>query len=141
MTRDQRRSRRKHAVRARTIRNQGGSGRNIRVRTLQLYPDTGERRPMTRAGCIFVERPCPFVSCAHNLYLDVTRRGGLKLNFPDLEPDEMAESCALDCADRGGMTLEAIGDAMNLTRERVRQMVNTAARQVREQAPAKEQAA
>ena len=67
------------------------------------------------------ERPCPFVSCKHHLYLDVSpRAGAIKLNFPDLEVWEMNETCALDIADRGGTTLEDVGAIMNLTRESVR---------------------
>ncbi len=69
------------------------------------------------------ERPCPFVSCKHHLYLDVSARtGAIKLNFPDLEVWEMTETCALDVADRGGTTLEEVGAIMNLTRERIRQV-------------------
>jgi hypothetical protein len=68
-------------------------------------------------------RPCPFVSCKHHLYLDVSARtGAIKLNFPDLEVWEMTESCALDVADRAGATLEEVGAIMNLTRERIRQV-------------------
>ena len=68
-------------------------------------------------------RPCPFVSCQHHLYLDVSARtGAIKLNFPDLEVWDMTESCALDVADRGGTTLEEVGAIMNLTRERIRQV-------------------
>jgi hypothetical protein len=68
------------------------------------------------------ERPCLFVSCRHHLYVDVSPKGGLKLNFPDLEVDGLTETCALDVADRGGSTLEEVGALMNLTRERVRQI-------------------
>ena len=69
------------------------------------------------------ERPCPFVSCKHHLYLDVSAKtGAIKLNFPDLEVWEMNETCALDVADRGGTTLEEVGAIMNLTRERIRQV-------------------
>ena len=49
-------------------------------------------------------------------------RGSIKINFPDLEVWEMNETCALDVADRGGITLEEVGEIMNLTRERVRQV-------------------
>lgn len=80
-------------------------------------------RPQTRADCVVAERPCPFVSCKHHLYLDVNPdTGSIKLNFPDLEPWELAESCALDVADAGGETLERVGEILNLTRERVRQV-------------------
>ena len=33
-----------------------------------------------------------------------------------------SETCALDIADRGGITLEEVGEIMNLTRERIRQV-------------------
>jgi len=63
------------------------------------------------------------VSCRHHLYLEVDEEGGgIKLNFPDLEVWELPETCALDVADRGGVTLEEVGGYLNLTRERVRQL-------------------
>jgi hypothetical protein len=64
-----------------------------------------------------------FVSCKHHLYLDVNpETGSIKLNFPDKEIWELGETCALDVADRGGITLEEVGSIMNLTRERIRQV-------------------
>jgi hypothetical protein len=48
--------------------------------------------------------------------------GSIKLNFPDLEVWEMPETCALDVAERGGITLEEVGEILNLTRERIRQV-------------------
>jgi hypothetical protein len=71
-------------------------------------------------------RPCLFVSCKHQLYLNSTPAGSLQLNFPEIDPDELAESCALDVADRGGCPLEEISEALNVTRERVRQIEATA---------------
>ncbi len=86
------------------------------------YPDDVER-PQTRSDCANSERPCPFISCAHHLYLDVNPdSGAIKLNFPHLEVWEMAETCSLDVADRGGITLEEVGSILNLTRERIRQV-------------------
>ncbi len=80
-------------------------------------------RPRTRAECAHEQRPCPWVSCKHHLYLDVNpRTGSIKLNFPDLEPWELEHTCALDVADAGGHTLEEVGDITNLTRERIRQL-------------------
>ena len=88
-----------------------------------LYPEAVEGRPQTRAECEGGARPCPYVSCVHHLYLDVSEQtGAIKMNFPDLEVWELAESCALDVADRGGATLDEIAGHMNLTRERVRQV-------------------
>jgi hypothetical protein len=70
-----------------------------------------------------MERPCPFVACKYHLYIDVHPvRGSIKVNFPDVEVWEMTDTCALDIADRGGITLEEVGQIMNLTRERVRQL-------------------
>lgn len=80
-------------------------------------------RPRSRADCANGPRPCMFISCKHHLYLDVNpATGSIKLNFPDKEVWELAETCALDVADRGGITLEEVGSIMNLTRERIRQV-------------------
>lgn len=101
-----------------------------------LYPADELRRlptlPAERADCLGGPRPCPFVSCQYHLYLDVLpATGAIKLNFPDLEPDELEETCALDVADRGPSTLERVGELMNMTRERVRQIERRIGAQVR----------
>jgi hypothetical protein len=123
VTREQRRSRRKRAIRARTISVKRMTKRELELGRL-LYPEMDDiERPESRADCAAGARPCPFVSCKHHLYLDVSARtGAIKLNFPDLEVWEMTETCALDIADRGGTTLEEVGAIMNLTRERIRQV-------------------
>lgn len=88
-----------------------------------LRRDIDDQRPKTRADCVDGPRPCLYVSCKHHLYLDVNpRTGSVKLNFPDKEIWELEETCALDVADRGGITLEEVGVIMNLTRERIRQV-------------------
>lgn len=91
--------------------------------------------PATRAECLQGEdaqRPCPYVSCRHHLYLGVNERtGSVKLNFPHMEVWDLPESCALDVADRGEMTLEAVGELMSLTRERVRQLETSALEKLR----------
>ena len=48
--------------------------------------------------------------------------GSIKFNFPDKEVWELDETCVLDVADRGGVTLEEVGAILNLTRERIRQI-------------------
>lgn len=88
-------------------------------------------RPRTRGECQNGPRPCPWVSCAHHLYLEVNDSGSLKFNHPHLEPWELPETCALDVADAGGATLERVGELVNLTRERVRQIEVRAARRLR----------
>jgi hypothetical protein len=123
VTREQRRSRRKRDVRARTISVKRMTKRELELGRM-LYPDVEDvRKPVQRVECAGAERPCPFVSCKHHLYLDVSAKtGAIKLNFPDLEVWEMTETCALDVADKGGTTLEEVGAIMNLTRERIRQV-------------------
>jgi hypothetical protein len=121
LTREQRRSRRKRAVRARTIsvkRMPGGA-----PLSKKQWAELESQRPKQRSECAEGPRPCPHVSCRHHLYLDVSpKTGAIKLNFPDLEPWELPMSCALDIAEDGGRTLEDVGEIMNLTRERIRQL-------------------
>lgn len=122
ITREQKRSRRKRDVRARTISVKRMTKRELEIGRM-LFPETTHWKPRSRAECVEAPRPCPFVSCQHHLYIDVSAKtGAIKLNFPDLEVWEMGESCALDIADRGGTTLEDVGAIMNLTRERIRQV-------------------
>lgn len=91
-------------------------------------------RPRTREECAVGPRPCLFVACKHHLYLDVNpETGSIKLNFPDKDVWELEETCALDVAQRGGVTLEEVGDILNLTRERVRQLEVTGLRKLREE--------
>ncbi len=80
-------------------------------------------RPGRRSHCREGKRPCMYVSCRYHLYLDVNpMTGSIKINFPDREVWELEETCALDVAERGGITLEEVGEIMNLTRERIRQV-------------------
>jgi hypothetical protein len=122
ITREQRRSRRKRDVRARTISVKRMTKRELEIGRL-LFPETDYWKPKNRAECAEGPRPCPFVSCKHHLFIDVSpRTGAIKLNFPDLEVWDLGESCALDVADKHGTTLEDVGAIMNLTRERIRQV-------------------
>jgi len=100
-----------------------------------LKENASLERPTTRGECERGIRPCPFVGCKYHLYLDVNaENGSLKLNFPEQEPDELTESCALDIADQGGITLEETGVHLNLTRERVRQVEERTLLKVRDAA-------
>jgi hypothetical protein len=120
--RRRRSTRRKRPVRARTIPVKKMTKEQMRLGRL-LYPEMDYEKPQTRVDCANGERPCPFVSCKHHLYLDVNpETGSIKMNFPDIEVWEMTETCALDVAERGGVTLEEVGEIMNLTRERIRQL-------------------
>ncbi|OFX24569.1 MAG: DNA-binding protein [Anaeromyxobacter sp. RBG_16_69_14] len=107
---------------ARDLRRQRSVGQ-IDPDLQQTIQEIEQSRPRSRADCVNGPRPCMFVSCKHHLYLDVNPgTGSIKLNFPDKEIWELGETCALDVADRGGITLEEVGGIMNLTRERIRQV-------------------
>ena len=107
---------------ARMFRQQAATG-GVDPELKALMAELDAKRPKTRADCVEGHRPCPFVSCKYNLFVDVNpRTGSVKMNFPDKELDEIGDTCALDVADRGGITLEEVGAIMNLTRERVRQL-------------------
>lgn len=117
-----RKGRRPRKFRARSIAVRRLTKEKLRIGRL-LYPEESYWKPRTRAECQSFERPCPFVSCEYHLYLDVSpTTGSIKLNFPDLEPWELEETCTLDVADRGELTLKEVGEIMNLTRERIRQI-------------------
>lgn len=109
--------------------------RNIRVARVTLRESARARecaqvleramadRPRTRRDCVDGPRPCPFVACRHHLYLDVSpSTGTIKLNFPQLELWELAETCALDVADAGPQPLDRVSGLLNVTRERIRQI-------------------
>ena len=116
------RHKRRERARSKTIAPRRLTKEELRFRDLLPMVDD-PFRPGTRAECKEGERPCPYVSCKHHLYLDVNPdTGSIKLNIPDLEVWEMAETCSLDVADRGGITLEEVGEILNLTRERIRQV-------------------
>jgi hypothetical protein len=101
----------------------------------ELIKSVEGMRPKSRADCVNSPRPCLFVSCKHHLYLDVNpETGSIKLNFPDKEIWELEETCALDVADKGGITLEEVGAIMNLTRERIRQVETRGLLKLREAA-------
>jgi len=122
VSRKVRRRRRRTRPRSKTIAMKRLTREELRVGAL-MYPPVDIPRPTTRAECREEMRPCPWVACKHHLYLDINpETGSIKINFPDLEPWELQHTCALDVAERGGITLEEVGEIMNLTRERIRQV-------------------
>jgi hypothetical protein len=122
ISRKVRRRRRRTRPRSKTIAMKRLTREELRQGAL-MYPPVDIPRPTSRAECRQELRPCPWVACKHHLYLDINpETGSIKINFPDLEPWELKHTCALDVAERGGITLEEVGEIMNLTRERIRQV-------------------
>lgn len=87
------------------------------------YPDDVDR-PRTRGDCEDGERPCPFVSCRHHLFLEVLDNGNIQTRADDVEA--LPETCSLDVADRGPQSLEVVASVIDRSRELVRQIQNTA---------------
>jgi hypothetical protein len=79
-------------------------------------------RPRTRGDCASVPRPCPWAGCRHHLLFEVAPSGTIHLAAQTLDPLRLQQSCSLDVAERGSLTLEELGVLLNLTRERVRQI-------------------
>ena len=122
ISRKVRRRRRRTRPRSKTIAMKRLTREELRQGAL-MYPPVDIPRPTSRAECREEMRPCPWVACKHHLYLDINpETGSIKINFPDLEPWELKHTCALDVAERGGITLDEVGEIMNLTRERIRQV-------------------
>lgn len=107
--------------------------------------EVDDGRPRTRGECASAERPCPWISCRHHIFVDVTSSGSivrdgvshLPLKAGALVAEEFAEeasdalcsmqdTCSLDVADRGDATLHEVGELLGVTRERVRQIESIA---------------
>ncbi len=85
--------------------------------------DLDAERPKKRSECVDSPRPCPFAGCRFHLYLEVNpHTGSSQFTFPELEIEQLDETCSLDVAERDGATLERVGHVLNLTRERIRQI-------------------
>jgi hypothetical protein len=104
--------------------------RDVRRHLPVFRPELAER-PLTRGHCVDVPRPCPYVACPHNLYLEVSdETGNIQRTFADRQPGEMEWSCSLDEAARHGLTLEEVSRRLGVTRERVRQIEERALRKI-----------
>lgn len=115
--------RKRDRPRSKTISTERMSRTELQAGALMYPVVEDEDRPRTREQCRGEQRPCPYVSCRHHLYLDINpETGSIKINFPELEPWELQRSCSLDVAEAGMVTLEEVGEIMNLTRERIRQV-------------------
>jgi hypothetical protein len=99
----------------------------------QAWRDTGAARGCGHSDdeAIMRSRPCVYIGCRHSLYIDVTFAGSIKLNAPDVDPDDVSgTSCSLDVAEAGGIVLEALAAPLNVTKERVRQLEASAFRKL-----------
>ena len=103
---------------------------------LEEHPAAGFGRPETWGECaelgLGIVQPCPYVSCAMHLYLDVNETSGsITVRHPGREVHEIPDTCALAVAAREALTLEEVGQRTGLVRERVRQIEDRALAELR----------
>jgi len=132
--------RRRRYVRGGRSKGENRAAQKIEVRRVAAEPHmlpmlrahAATPRPQVRGDCqpggANEARPCPWYGCKWHLGLDVNPASG---TIYVRALDDIPDTCALDIADKGGVTLEAVGEAMNLTRERVRQVEVKAAIKLR----------
>ena len=75
---------------------------------------------ITGGACRRLPGPCPHTVCRFNLTSE--RRDNRGAKPAEMHLPIVRESCALEAAELGGMTLEEIASRLSLTRERVRQI-------------------
>lgn len=103
-------------------------------------------RPEKRGACMNGLRPCPWIGCRYHLIWETAEAAQMWGRYPGWSlplgrsqarvwgkerwGDErivdylmhMPETCVLDVADEGGVTLETVAQIMGITKERVRQI-------------------
>ena len=88
------------------------------------------RMPRKYGECkkIVGDGPCPFVGCQYHLAIDVNGDSGSITHTWGVNADitDIAHTCALRQAARGGMTLQEVGERLNISRERARQIEKSA---------------
>jgi hypothetical protein len=80
-------------------------------------------RKATDGACMDFEEPCQELQCRYHIHSDA--RESQIASIPT-----QPVTCSLKLAGRGGMTLEEIGGALGITRERVRQIEHRAVRRM-----------
>lgn len=96
----------------------------------ELAQELAQQRPKTRRDClpggINEERPCPWYGCRAHLGLEINEDTG---TLKTRNVDDMVHTCDLDVAEIGGepgsgkgtgITLDEVGEIMDLTREAMR---------------------
>lgn len=91
-----------------------------------IIEDLNMEAPVTRADCVGGPRPCPWIRCKWHAIWYLKPRLHYMKNLTDQQIvgiiSAMKHSCVLDICDQGGATLDLIGELLQTTRERVRQI-------------------
>lgn len=80
------------------------------------------KMPKKRRECKDVPRPCPYVSCKYNTYIEIEQDG--TITIPNKEPWDVdpKKSCVLDIIEdnKSGLSNQQIAEVLDLSRETVR---------------------
>jgi len=81
----------------------------------------------TDGACMDLVAPCDRIDCRYN----VIELESIRVGRPAEHIQDATEPCALRLADRGGMTLQEVADVIGVSRERIRQIEESALRRMR----------
>jgi len=87
--------------------------------------------PRTRSECLTAPRPCPWVGCRYHLALELGPNGQPLLDSTERRPWEMAETCALDVADRGQHTQTEVAQFFGVSRAAIHETEHRALEKLR----------
>lgn len=107
-----------------------------------------ERRPTWRSECKDGPRPCPWIACKHNKFIEsIDSAGRIQRRIPGSNPEDIdpTDSCALDqeeqeervARQKGGLTYQTIGNEFGVSRERIRQIEGKVLKKIRDNPKAK----
>ena len=80
------------------------------------------RLPVIRGECAAIPRPCPFVSCRYHLLPVVKDADDIRV---------LRESCVLDVAEEGGLSIVKVGQLLHLNQMMVWKIEQRALRKLR----------
>ena len=100
-----------------------------------------QNRPKTRRDCVKMLRElsgvCPYVGCKWHVFTVLPYRKLRMINKTPMDDDDLLdelfkqETCILNVADSGESTLEGIGEILWATRERMRQIQESALKKIK----------
>jgi hypothetical protein len=97
-------------------------------------PGSGEQRALPASFAQCPSGPCPYVTCKYHLYLDITFDGGIRLNFPEIEPTDMMFPCALRfAANLGEHSFDELSRYVNTKPNMLRNVFAKALRKLKEE--------
>ncbi len=90
-----------------------------RARRLEVIDRPKKRGDCAEGGAMHV-RPCPWASCRHSLVAHYNPHDRtVDEPFADVEHETLADTCALDVADRGDHSQEEVAERMGVCHQRV----------------------